>query len=476
MRIEMRWPYIDEYISNFEKAHVHNKQTLKGIEWAQQFIEQLADSVKRAMMDKFQTYKKAKKQASHIMGVQKLLHQIYRKKNDVWTDMQGQTQKTLWPATPKKPMNHMHSHKEQRKLKKVWQAHQKATERKEEMETQLFIGNPSMSFTSPPQQNAMGGMQTNSLSPSIVDNTMPSIDNLCTQLESLMLDEREEVINCLHIAWGELYSQLVRSAWRKKSDVEGIYLSIWKSMQLHVFIHLTHKWDKAAALLDLGTTENFIQESYTQQLKLPIKHLPYTRPVYNVNGTLNKNGHIHSYTDLEMQTGQQRTKLCFFLTDIGGQKLILGYPWFAATQPNIDWAKGWIEADQLPLIIHAPEKKKVRIGKCSTTPTGRHTVWHPYVPANNSLYIAWVQMPGEDSHTSKKQTLASKLAEQAGSQKGSREIPVKYQQHSQIFSETAAQCFPESWIWDHAIELKPNAPSTIPGKVYQLMQDEQKAL
>ena len=81
-------------------------------------------------------------------------------------------------------------------------------------------------------------------------------------------------------------------------------------MQLHVFIHLTHKWDEAAVLLDSGTTENFIQELYTQQLKLPIKCLPYMQPVYKVNGTLNKNGHIHSYTDLEMQTGQQRSKLC----------------------------------------------------------------------------------------------------------------------------------------------------------------------
>ena len=247
-------------------------------------------------------------------------------------------------------------------------------------------------------------------------------------------------------------------------------------MQLHVFIHLTHKEDEAAVLLDSGTTENFIQELYAQQLKLPIKHLPHTWPVYNIDRMLNKNGHIHSYTDLEMQTGQQRTKLHFFLTDIGEQKLILGYPWFTVTQPNIDWARGWIEADQLPLIICISEKKKVHIGECSVMPAGRHPVRHPYVLANGSLYIPWIQISGKGSSTSKKQTLVSKLAEQAGSQKGSGEIPAKYQWHSQVFSEEAAQHFPESQIWDHAIELKPNAPSTIPRKVYQLTQDEQKAL
>ena len=30
-RIEMKWPHIDEYISDFEKAHIHGKQPLKGI-------------------------------------------------------------------------------------------------------------------------------------------------------------------------------------------------------------------------------------------------------------------------------------------------------------------------------------------------------------------------------------------------------------------------------------------------------------
>ena len=61
-------------------------------------------------------------------------------------------------------------------------------------------------------------------STSTTDTTTPSIDDLCTQLESLMLDEQEEVINYLHVTWGELYSQLVWSTWRRKNAVEGIYL------------------------------------------------------------------------------------------------------------------------------------------------------------------------------------------------------------------------------------------------------------
>ena len=291
----MKWPYIDEYISNFEMVHVHSRQPLKGIDQVQWFIEGLASSVKRAMMDKFQTYEKTKKQASHIVGIQKLLHWAYKKRNDAWTNAQGQPQRMLWPTTPKKPMSHKQFHKEQKKLKKAQQAHWRAAEKEEGIGAHLFIVNPSMSLNSPTQQNTTGGIQMNSPSPSIIDTTAPSINDFCTQLESLMLNEREEVINCLCIAQGEPYSQLVQSAWRRKSDVGGIYLFLWKLMQSCVFIHLTHKWDEATVLLDSGATENFIQESYAWQLKLPIKCLSHTRPVYNIDGTLNKNRHIHSY-------------------------------------------------------------------------------------------------------------------------------------------------------------------------------------
>ena len=76
----------------------------------------------------------------------------------------------------------------------------------------------------------------------------------------------------------------------------------------------------------------------------------------------------------------------------------------------------------------------------------------------------------------KKQTLASKLAEQAGTQMGDGKIPAKYQHHIQVFSKKAFRRFPEPCIWDHAIKLKLGAPPSIPGKVYQLTQDEQKVL
>ena len=95
----------------------------------------------------------------------------------------------------------------------------------------------------------------------------------------------------------------------------------------------------------------------------------------------------------------------------------------------------------------------------------------PSIP--DTIHVAWVSIP---ITASKKQTLALKLTEQAGSQMGEGKIPAKYHCHLSVFSEEASHRFPEPCIWDHAIELKPGAPSSIPGRVYQLTQDEQKAL
>ena len=83
--------------------------------------------------------------------------------------------------------------------------------------------------------------------------------------------------------------------------------------------------------------------------------------MYNVDRTQNKNGDIEHYTDLEMQMGNQRVWLQFFLTDLTNQKAILGYPWFAANQPKIDWAQGWIDSSQLPLILHTRKAIESRI-------------------------------------------------------------------------------------------------------------------
>jgi hypothetical protein len=226
-------------------------------------------------------------------------------------------------------------------------------------------------------------------------------------------------------------------------------------MSIRVYIHTASKRAKTPALLDTGATENFINHQYATHLRLPVKRLQNPRKVYNVDGTPNKKGEIQFYTDLEVRTGERRTNMRFFLTELGPQRMILGYPWFVAVQPKIDWAKGWIDYDQLPVVLKTQNVHQTVFSRCTNLPRRQRRV---------PIRIRRATQMNPPQPTEQLQT------------KEETTLPHEYQRHAQVFSEQQAQRFPETRDWDHTIDLKPNAPSTLPGKIYSLTQPEQKAL
>jgi len=131
-------------------------------------------------------------------------------------------------------------------------------------------------------------------------------------------------------------------------------------MTVCVFIHSIAKRAKTISLLDSGATENFLNLEYAKWLRLPIKKMPHPQKLFNVNGTENKVGQLQYYTNLAICTGSTTTNMQFFLTELGEHKAILGYPWFATTQPKIDWRRGWIDHTQLPIVLKASNAAKAR--------------------------------------------------------------------------------------------------------------------
>jgi len=226
-------------------------------------------------------------------------------------------------------------------------------------------------------------------------------------------------------------------------------------MTIRSYIHSLHKRAETTALLDSGATENFMSLDYAKWLHLPIKNLKDPCPLFNVNGTTNKQGDIRFYTDLAMRSGTVWKNMQFFLSNLGTHQMILGYPWFAAIQPKIDWAKGWMDISHLPIVLSAPDAQKA---KFTPRPSA---VMKSHAPIE-STYMVYVSF------------LPSRLNPM--DQQNLEKIPPKYCRHAKVFSESAAQRFPESRIWDHAIELKPRAPSSLPGKIYSLTVAEQEEL
>ena len=111
----------------------------------------------------------------------------------------------------------------------------------------------------------------------------------------------------------------------------------------------------------------------------------------------------------------------FFLSDLGNHQVILGYPWFAAVQPKVDWKRGWIDISQLPIVLRAVDAAKAQF-------LPRKSPLVPKSPKRiDKLYLAHIIFePPKPTSTS--------------------QIPQHYQQFTKVFSEEASHEFPPTRV------------------------------
>jgi hypothetical protein len=55
-------------------------------------------------------------------------------------------------------------------------------------------------------------------------------------------------------------------------------------------------------------------------------------------------------------------------------------------------------------------------------------------------------------------------------------VPKAYRHYAKVFSERESERLPEHKPWDHAIDLKPDAPETMRTKIYPMSPKEQEEL
>ncbi len=94
------------------------------------------------------------------------------------------------------------------------------------------------------------------------------------------------------------------------------------------------------ALIDSGATENFVDPRTVSQMKLPTKKLDRDWTIHNIDGTTNFTGSITWKCTLNVQVGGQTNEQEFFITNLGQDRVVLGYPFLQTFNPQIDWDKG----------------------------------------------------------------------------------------------------------------------------------------
>jgi hypothetical protein len=105
---------------------------------------------------------------------------------------------------------------------------------------------------------------------------------------------------------------------------------------------------KTDALLDCGCTSSTMNTRYVQRHNLPTRKLPRPIPVYNADGTLNRNGCIKETVTLHMVVQDHTEKITFAVSDIGHTDVYIGHEWLKHHNPEVDWRKLHLYMNRCP--------------------------------------------------------------------------------------------------------------------------------
>ena len=119
------------------------------------------------------------------------------------------------------------------------------------------------------------------------------------------------------------------------------------------------------ALLDSGATDLFMDTTFAREKGFKIKKLKKPLLVRNVNGIVNAGGAIMYQVEYNMFFKGHMERMRMDICNLEKTEVILGMPWLAAHNPEINWEKEEVEMTRCPPICgkRKQEEKRKEIKK-----------------------------------------------------------------------------------------------------------------
>ena len=191
-----------------------------------------------------------------------------------------------------------------------------------------------------------------------------------------------------------------------------------------------HKGVAVKALLDSGATGLFMDTTFAREKGFKMERMKNPLLVKNVDGTVNMGGAITHQVECNIFFKGHVERVRMDVCNLGKTEVILGMPWLAAHNPEIDWEKGEVKMMRYPPICgkRKQEEKKKEVKKIERD---------------------------EDEE------ILRKL------------VPKRFWKWKKVFGKRESERMPVRKTWDHAIELKEGfLPKK--GKVYLLSREERE--
>ena len=154
--------------------------------------------------------------------------------------------------------------------------------------------------------------------------------------------------------------------------------------------------------------------------------------VRNVDDTGNSGGVITHEVEVNMFYKGYVEKVWMDVCELGKTNVILGIPWLAAHNPEIDWEKGEVRMTRCPPLygkaIKIKEKKEIR--------------------EDEKKIVRWAVDKKEDWEREEKI--------EADHRKMEEMVPKRFHKWLKIFGKVKSERMPVRNVWDHAIDLQNN--------------------
>jgi len=125
----------------------------------------------------------------------------------------------------------------------------------------------------------------------------------------------------------------------------------------------SHEGVAVRALLDSGATGLFIDMVFTKEKGFKMEKMKKPLMVKNMDRTINVGGAITHQVECNMFFKGHVERVRMDMCNLRKTEVILGMPWLAAHNPEIDWEKGEVKMTRCPPICGKRKQEVKRIEK-----------------------------------------------------------------------------------------------------------------
>jgi len=211
-----------------------------------------------------------------------------------------------------------------------------------------------------------------------------------------------------------------------------------------------HKGVMIKALLDSSATEMFMDRQMAARHGFKLQKLERPLMVKNVDGIVNSGGAIMHQVECNVFYKGHMERIRMDIYDLGKTEVILGMPWLAAHNPEINWETGKVKITRCPPLCGGKSEKKERV-KIMATEEEKIVHW-----AIDDKENWGREEEMEENHRKIKEM-----------------VPKKFLKWRKVFGKVESERMLTRKIWDHAIDLKETFKPP-KGKIYSLSKNERE--